>query len=335
MKNEIYVCEAPYNIYIPLIKSAINNKKGVKNIFILTDIISDNENLIPKLKNLSFIDDVIYVKYKYYAEHYILKNHNKKISKILNLIKLRSKLLKIFDHKFDFYGEHIALFCNSTVNLFWGYHPLSRYLMIKHDNIRFIEEGNGIYYTNRKFINIKRLVRKVIKLPDINGGDTNVKEIEVSYPTKLVKHIQHKAIKLDLKELESKIDVDTKKQIASVYFDDELIEKMFFNKSAIIITQPFSEDGEMTEDSKVQIYREMIHQLKTEKLNIMIKSHPRETTDYRKCFSDASVQVLPKEFPLELLNLVIPQKIDIGITVSSTALKNLDCVERKIFKKEI
>lgn len=331
LNKEVFVCEAPYNIYIPLLKAVYNYRNNIKTIIIFTDDICDNKKLAEKVSLLKFVDKVIYIEYR---KEFV--NSKSKLLKKLSLLFYKKKLLTVFDKKYNFYLKYYKFLKDSRINLFWGYHPLSRYLMIKHDNLKFIEEGNGVYYINRKHRLLKSVIRKIIGLPDINGTDKNVKEVEVSYPDKLIKELQKKAVILDIERLEANLTIHEKHEILSLYFDDEYkFEESYLYQDnlAIVITQPFSEDGDMTEDAKIKIYEKVIENLFLKHYKILIKAHPREKTDYAKIFDDKNLIILPKEFPLELINL-FDNKVKLGITVSSTALKNLNCVEKKIYLKK-
>lgn len=336
--TDIFVCEAPYHIYLPLLKAYENkqNNMYMKNVIILSDIISDNSALAQRLKKISFIDEVLYVRYKSLSEQYIFKNHEYQFIKIFNLIMLHHNLIKVFDKKLYFYKKYKLLFQNARVNLFWGYHPLSRYIMIKHNNIKFIEEGNGIYSANFKYRKLKKIIRHYLGLPDIHGGDSNVREIEITYPNKINSELRHKTTKLDIKSLQKKLDTNARYEIAGLYFNNSYwlnIIKECVERIAILITQPLSEDKVMPEERKIMIYKNCIRHLKYHKYHILIKSHPREKTNYQKIFNDDSITILPQNFPLEVLNILILSNLDVGITVNSTALDNLTCVERKIYLK--
>lgn len=331
LNKEIFVCEAPYNIYIPLLKAVYNYRNNIKTIIILTDDICDNKELAQRVSLLKFIDKVIYIEYK--KE---FRNPKSVFIKKVKLVFYKKKLLAVFDKKYNIYQKYYRILKNSRINLFWGYHPLSRYLMIKHDNLKFIEEGNGVYYVNRKHRLLKSVIRKIIGLPDINGTGKNVKEVEVSYPDKLIKELQKKAVFLNIEKLERNLTTQEKHEILSLYFNDEYkFEESYLkeNNLAIIITQPFSEDGDLTENAKIKIYGKVIENLSLKHYKILIKAHPREKTDYAKIFDNKNVIILPKSFPLELINL-FDNKVNLGITISSTALKNLNCVEKKIYLKK-
>lgn len=73
----------------------------------------------------------------------------------------------------------------------------------------------------------------------------------------------------------------------------------------------------MTEEEKINIYRNI-----QKKYNdcFVIKSHPREQTDYKKYFKE--VYILPKNFPAELF-LFVDTKLSEVVTIFSTAALNL------------
>lgn len=86
----------------------------------------------------------------------------------------------------------------------------------------------------------------------------------------------------------------------------------------LLLTQPFSEDTLMTEEEKIKIYRDIQESRKGN--TFIIKSHPREQTDYKKYFPE--VYIMPKDFPAELF-LFVDAKLKEVITVFSTAALNL------------
>lgn len=93
---------------------------------------------------------------------------------------------------------------------------------------------------------------------------------------------------------------DEKKKLIMNIFDISQDDISFFDGAeALILTQPFSEDGFMSETEKIRVYRSLIekYQLK----NVVFKPHPRESTDYSKYFPEA--RCFQKKCPIELLAL--------------------------------
>ena len=72
----------------------------------------------------------------------------------------------------------------------------------------------------------------------------------------------------------------------------------------------------MTELEKITVYKDIQKKFKGK---FVIKSHPREQTDYQKYFSE--VYILPQNFPAELF-LFIDAKLSEVVTIFSTAALN-------------
>ena len=82
-----------------------------------------------------------------------------------------------------------------------------------------------------------------------------------------------------------------------------------------MFTQPFSEDKILTEKEKVELYKDIIANYDVTKL--LIKSHPREKTNYRKEFP--KITVIDQRIPSELL-LFTKAEFSRVITVFSTSI---------------
>lgn len=86
---------------------------------------------------------------------------------------------------------------------------------------------------------------------------------------------------------------------------------MIKDKVSILLTQPISEDGLVSEDEKIEIYRSIII---NSKLKILIKPHPREITNYKQVFND--VHTLDKSTLSE--TLYCNENIEYYITLYSS-----------------
>jgi hypothetical protein len=83
----------------------------------------------------------------------------------------------------------------------------------------------------------------------------------------------------------------------------------------VLFTQQFADDGFIDWDEQYRIYKKIISRYNTN--SILIKTHPRETSDYKKIFSD--VLVFDKPIPIQLLD-IIGIRFKKAITVSSTSV---------------
>lgn len=87
----------------------------------------------------------------------------------------------------------------------------------------------------------------------------------------------------------------------------------------LLLTQPLSEDEIIDEKEKINMYKEILKEREIKE--IFIKEHPREETNYIFEFKDIKVNIISKEFPIEVL-LLLDIKFDKVITIFSTAALN-------------
>lgn len=76
--------------------------------------------------------------------------------------------------------------------------------------------------------------------------------------------------------------------------------KILKEKKIIVLTQPFSTDRVISEMEQKQIYEDMLSNYNYN--DVVIKTHPRDTFDYRKYFKD--VYVIDKPIPMQLLDIL-------------------------------
>lgn len=210
-------------------------------------------------------------------------------------------------------------------------HHFSRYFVYNFTNIIMLEEGIKIYTDISKR---ESILKKIIKYYLLginypNGVDKHIKEIWVQYPDRLPINIKNKGRKLDLFKLMKPLSGTNSQKILSkmLGIDNSLwleVNDLFNNRGSniiLLITQPFSEDGYISEEQKYEIYSAIINKFCRNK-QIVIKPHPREITNYKEKFPQALI--LNNGFPLELLNFLNSgKKIDEAITVNSTAIMNI------------
>lgn len=221
-------------------------------------------------------------------------------------------------------------------------HNFSRYFIYSFQNIVMLEDGMQIYkeFVRKESFALKFLKYKMLGIVEPNGVDKRIKEIWVQYPEKLPNSIKEKGVKLNLFELFSSMErsdcMDVFKYILG--FSAEVINLLSStlvkkNNVTLLITQPFSEDKLITEDEKIGIYKRIIEDIekKTQRIGcLIIKPHPRETTDYSRVFKTGVI--IPNSFPLEMIRFACNKdeiKIALAVTVDSTAILNIqDFCER-------
>ena len=119
--------------------------------------------------------------------------------------------------------------------------------------------------------------------------------------------------------------------------EDKSIERIK-SKKYLLLTQPLSEDGTLSEKEKIEIYSEILSNYDLK--DVVIKVHPREKLNYRNIFPE--VEILDEYFPVELFKIfnIEPEKV---ITIFSSAVfgiakrENIDFygteINEKILKK--
>ena len=111
--------------------------------------------------------------------------------------------------------------------------------------------------------------------------------------------------------------------IYNIYTDDINILEA---KTHILLVQPLSTDGTISEDEQISIYRQIIE--KYDPSSLLIKSHPRDLIDYRKYFPN--ICIFDKPIPMQLLILISHNNFIKAITLFSSAIKFFpDTVEKE------
>ena len=123
--------------------------------------------------------------------------------------------------------------------------------------------------------------------------------------------------KFDLQKLWSESSAQKKQYILDLFDISKEDLAIFDRCENILLTQCFSEDYMITEQEKLACYHAIIeaHQLSPQMT--LIKTHPRETTDYESNFPGFTVY--RKKVPLELMALNCI-RIKKAVTVSSTSV---------------
>lgn len=143
---------------------------------------------------------------------------------------------------------------------------------------------------------------------------------------------------VNLKEIWNNKNEIQKKNILSL-FNLNTINSMIYNRKIILLTQPLSEDRVLTEKEKVNIYNIILK--KYDYNDVIIKPHPRETTNYEDFFN--GVLVIEKNIPFELILLLNQEVAEKVITIFSSAARNVPSnikvewigtsINEKLFKK--
>ena len=174
------------------------------------------------------------------------------------------------------------------------------------------------------------------------GYDASVNNVWLTNLRDIPAELVNKTRVIDLEDLWKGCKQETINKVFG--FDKDL----YSNKS-VILTQPLSEDGICNENRKIQIYNDLINQ---SEYPVIIKKHPRDTTNYCSCFKNIAVDIADYPFELLILNKAnFKQVLTITSTVAyqciglcdviisgtmdySDLQRKLGVQEKKVFKKD-
>lgn len=322
MRNQVYVCGTYYHIFISILKSLNKEKEGICNLLIVNDHTPNLFSIAEKLVAEKFFDKAIYVPF-FEIDHNIKKQHTLKRIFTRNgvTVKQVEKNSNILS-EYDFIKD-------AEINLFYNLGLSYNYFIIrfKKSYIRMLEDGLRNY--NQRVDKIKYIKRHYIFNTAIGEGrDKEVKSIEVQSPERLSKFVVNKGKKLDLKVLKEKMTTQQREKLLKI-FDPEGSLNLSGNKKLLLITQPLSEDKIISENEKIGSYQQILKEYGTG-FEIFIKAHPREKTNYKECLNIDFIEI-PRNFPLELFDLIDGVSFEKAITIFSSAIDNLNCINEKIF----
>jgi len=326
--NQTFVCCTTYHLYISILEAFKHKKQGDQSLLVfILDKIKDADEIIPILEKIDAFEIIVPIK------AYAITDKMKKKMGLFHFLFRRSKaLVKLFEEGNHGLVEHFEFLNNSEFNLF-NTNRSRAYFVIKYPKayMRMHEDGLAAYM--KQISSLRIFLRKyILRFPILKGYDDQVKEFWVQQPNKMKdKILKPKLKKLDLQQLEDGISKVQKTLIINSFLGESPF--LISDNRALIITQPFSEIGMMTEQEKINIYKDFIANAKSEGLSVFLKAHPGELTNYSEVFGN-DVVILPKIFPLEILNLSSDFNFKKAYTVHSSALGNLKYVDDKIFSNK-
>lgn len=242
----------------------------------------------------------------------------------------KGKLYQFLSYYYEIFYWHIyALWLKLTVkNLeIYGNDSMDIALPFR-DKFRYLIEDGTINYIDyqapqRTFKEkIKLFFRGMYSTYIPFGKSKNIEKIYLTGIAEIPKSIEKKVEIIDLQKLWDRKTEEEKLEILEIFgFEKDILNKIK-GRDEILLTQPLSEDEIMSEDEKLDIYKEIMKNYNSE--NMIIKTHPREKTDYRKHFPKALI--LDNVFPFEIL-LLMGVEFKRAVTIFSTAALSIgkDC----------
>lgn len=190
-------------------------------------------------------------------------------------------------------------------------------------NSQFLNEK--LKKANRKVNFSKKIKRNFVygikKIYPPLGVSEKVEKIILTGILPIPEVIKSKVEIINIEEKWNSLTKEKQREILSIFnieIEELEVLKNSINK-VLLLTQPLSEDGIMSEEEKISIYKNILQERNIKE--VYIKIHPRERTDYIKELQNIKVHIIKKDFPVEILFLLNVNFIKI-ITIFSTAALN-------------
>ncbi|WP_413516851.1 polysialyltransferase family glycosyltransferase [Photobacterium phosphoreum] len=179
---------------------------------------------------------------------------------------------------FGRYKEIREYINTNKIDQFYGHDHLSISSMFYKQNMIIIEDGLSNYISPHNIGRIKLNIKKLLNIPIYDKGyDPKTKKIYLTGISQVPLILKNKVLIINrecfVKKLSSMLD--------GVFSGNISLD----THCTLLITQPISEDGYMSEVDKIEIYKKYSNT----NLKLIIKPHPRELTNYKFYFPDAIV----------------------------------------------
>lgn len=157
---------------------------------------------------------------------------------------------------------------------------------INYRNIRHVYASLSVFHP---YLLVKRLLGQ-----HFVGDGRIFSSVYLKDPTGSPTALTKKVLPLRLETYYDALD-PAEKNALSLVFARSATDFSSITAKYTLVTQPFSELGVMTETRKIEMYRSMIN---APDCDLLIKPHPKETTDYTRVFPGATI--LDQTAPFEL-----------------------------------
>lgn len=267
-----------------------------------------------------------------FFEDRIEKNFLRKFEKkVVKLDFLDSSLISVAKNPFLFYIKRIKeILKYRRINYVIGNANsyLNPFCKVKR---LVVEDGFGTSFELEKLARgiYPRNIKSVILLkqsPFYKGPDSYLLSDSYSIPVNLTNYVDVDIVNIEKKwNMLSESNQSNIMKLFGVTY--QLIGEMSSRK-IILLTQPLSEDGYLTEEDKVTGYKNLIKNLGINEAELIIKTHPRESTSYKEFFKNSIV--VNDKFPFEIASL-LGIKYKTLITAYSSSVFNVNYDANIIF----
>ena len=178
---------------------------------------------------------------------------------------------------------------------------------------------------------IKQILCKIGVYQPPYGVSDAVKKIYMTSLQPIPSSIIDKVECINLSQIWNFLSDSRRDEILSFFLDKVSIPRG--ESQCLIITQCWSEYNIMTESQKIDIYQRIVGKIKKTNRydNIVLKTHPAETTDYKLYFDN--VTIIEDPIPVQVLEL-LGYKFSTMVTVNSTAIYSSGCNHKILLLEE-
>lgn len=305
----LYICSTPYHIFISLLKMFHNKEQS---ILLLTTHEESSEKIFrrlkPKLLQIMYIKKVIIRKRSTLREKLFIE----KLKDIYDYQK-NKKLYSEVRHVFNFAWHPYFLY------------TISNYIYKKSKKVTLIEDGSQMFHAPTPST-ITQLIKKYIYGISIDFyNDKKIENIFVQFPEKYPKHLKSKLELLNINYYKNRLTGDQKNLIISIFLstkDNNKIKSLNNDDNLVIIlTQPLSEDGYITKEEKIEMYRKIVSEYDTS--IVVLKRHPRE----KETYGFDNIIELESSFPSEVFSL-FGSKFSKAIGICTSAINYINADEK-------
>ena len=315
--SKIYICHTPYHLLISCVKE-LKQEESPSASIVLMDCISGVEEYRTRLEQSGFFEKVRCVKH----EDYFSSWTNTSFYKSLLWLKMSPSARR----KFAFILE------SSEVYIFNDHRDMGAVLHHFKKQYHLLEDGcdcfkhfdqSNLPTANKPFL--RKVLKHVLNIPISMGDSRYCIDIELNSADGLATDISKPIIVSEKKELFAGLNEKAIKALRIIFPIGELDAE---GSAALVLTSPPEAHGKnWTEDDQRAFYARIVSQCQQD--TVFLKPHPRDFTNYNK-ISD-KVIVVPREFPIEVLDIISRKGFDVGICYMSTALSQLECCKRKVY----
>lgn len=182
-----------------------------------------------------------------------------------------------------------------------------------------IEDGASNYSLlqfNPKLRSLRKILMGPIAAIGCGGVSPNINKIYLTGLLPVPEPIRHKVELISVEKKWNLIPSDYRNKILSLFDFSMDSLQMLANYDSILFTQPMSEDGLITMDEEISLYKQLL--VDCDMSSLLIKVHPRDQLNYHDIFPKA--YVFTSKIPMEILTLLGVRFKEVYTVFSTAAL---------------